>query len=120
MMDIIGGLTDVFSNLVFSLVLAGLAVMFYVAVKTFQGPRERNPRDTFGLIRNMLVFAPLIWLILNFNSDSNTIADVMIGTWLPIVLACILVLGLVEIAVYPVWLDSKRKGSRNVGEVIRK
>ena len=108
-------LYGVFSNLMISLVIAGLALTIYFALRWFQRPvKERKGLEVLELLREMFVLAPLLWLILNWEEDPSVLANTFLGFWLPIVLVSIFALGMVEIAMMPAFGESREvvKGMR--------
>lgn len=97
-------------TLMWSLVLAATCVFLYITIKWLQAFKKRvkktSGRKKFEDLRTIITMLPFIWVVLNFNSDSNYIADVMFNLWLPVVIASILILGIAEL-VLPIYYSSK-------------
>ena len=119
--NVITGLRTVATTLVWSLVLTALSVFLYVCIKWLQDylGRGKTTRSRFEDLRNVMVMLPFVWMVMNFSSDTNYIADTMFGFWLPFVIVCIFVLGLGEL-ILPVWQDAKRKGTNAVGRKVKR
>lgn len=117
-MNIIDSLLGVAETLEWSLFLAGISIFLYIAIKTLQNQRDKKASSKLESLRNMVVMAPFLWMILNFDSDPNYIADTMFGFWLPLVIMVVFTIGLTEL-ILPIWYDAKAKGSRT-GRVLRR
>jgi undecaprenyl pyrophosphate phosphatase UppP len=96
----LGILGQVAVTLMWSLMLAALSVFAYVIVKwlqTYIRPTKTDERNRFEDLRIVIIMMPFVWLMLNFTTDTNTIAETMFGFWLPVVMISILIIGIVEI-----------------------
>ena len=117
-MNIIGGLGAVAITLLWSLFISAIAVFLYFSIRTLQGRlstrKRRSPEEMLCDLRSMLVLVPVLWVILSFSDDANSIADTMFNFWLPVVLIFIMVVGLAEL-ILPVWHASRKEGTRLIG-----
>lgn len=94
-------LESVFTTLSYSLIVASIAVFVVLCFLIFQKVRGSGAivkkEKYLAKIRFAVVLFPLLWMVLNFDSDSNYLAEYMFSTYVPFVLVCIIAIGLFEI-----------------------
>lgn len=120
-MEIGNILGQVAVTLMWSLMIAAVAVTLYIVVKWFQNYMDKDDsnRNRFEDLRVLIMMMPFAWIMLNFNSDSNVIADTMFNFWLPVVIMSILTIGIVEL-ILPFLSAASQETNRAGQRVVRR
>ena len=96
-------LDNVMTTLGISIAIATTLMFFIMVLVVLRkvkavGTGAKAKQDYLSKIRLLVVFLPLFWVIINYNSDTNALAETLYEDYIPLVLALILALTLFELA----------------------
>ena len=112
-------LADVLETFTIMMVLTSIVVFVITVLRFLPKKGSREQKDMWETLRLVVIMFPLLYVFLNIGESANDISDILFDNLLPLVLAMILAIGIIQLCI-PFLSQVKRFTSSETQRVMSK